>query len=518
MIKLPIKISFIFYLFISSNIINAFETSIDQSKNVSELSISSIDHFINSFEDYKGKYFKDNNDTDSNNIQLKHSSDSIDIYKKLAILNSELDNSEKAFVYAEKYIHHTLNFNLLLNESFTNIKDSKEYKLLNDKYLINVDFYSILYLCIAIVGLFFVIIINFKKESDRLSNALISGFVFIHSLFVLEYFFYITNIQFELPNSYLFSSSFALLYGPLFFLYFKRVTQNYVFKRIDILHFLPTIILLIFILYPIYNLDSSEKIKMMLNISKEHQNDWMFIFFPKFISMMVYGFLITKLHFFKNKYLAFKNHDSDAVNWERNIFRINIVYVFSYLIYGISISGLFGKYSFIIYTIHVVSMSAMIIYVSYMAFIKPKVFSDEDILIDSDIEFPKYVKSGLTDSLLKELSEKLIKLLIEDKVYKDSQISLESLSELIGTNRNNTSQIINECFNMNFFELINKFRVEEAINIFNSDRFGNLHIIDVAFEVGFNNKVTFNKAFKKLTSQTPSDYISTSLNRTKVIA
>ncbi|WP_291869465.1 AraC family transcriptional regulator [Maribacter sp.] len=34
----------------------------------------------------------------------------------------------------------------------------------------------------------------------------------------------------------------------------------------------------------------------------------------------------------------------------------------------------------------------------------------------------------------------------------------------------------------------------------------NMNIIDIAYEVGYNNKVTFNKAFKKDTLLTPSQY------------
>jgi len=60
---------------------------------------------------------------------------------------------------------------------------------------------------------------------------------------------------------------------------------------------------------------------------------------------------------------------------------------------------------------------------------------------------------------------------------------------------------------MNFFNLINKFRIEEAREILRNDINKNLNIIDVAYDVGFNNKVTFNKAFKEETSLTPTQYI-----------
>ena len=58
---------------------------------------------------------------------------------------------------------------------------------------------------------------------------------------------------------------------------------------------------------------------------------------------------------------------------------------------------------------------------------------------------------------------------------------------------------------LNFFHLVNKYRIEEAKEILKNDYERNLNIIDVAYDVGFNNKVTFNKAFK-LFKQIPGEY------------
>jgi AraC-like DNA-binding protein len=53
---------------------------------------------------------------------------------------------------------------------------------------------------------------------------------------------------------------------------------------------------------------------------------------------------------------------------------------------------------------------------------------------------------------------------------------------------------------------MNKYRIAEALEILKDDS-KDLSIIQVAYEVGFNNKVTFNKSFKKHVSQTPSQYL-----------
>jgi len=119
----------------------------------------------------------------------------------------------------------------------------------------------------------------------------------------------------------------------------------------------------------------------------------------------------------------------------------------------------------------------------------------------------KYTKSGLTPSFSIELKDNLLKLLDEDKIYKEKDISLQYLSEKLDTTRHNASQVINEHFEMSFSELMNTCRINEAAAIFQKDGYNSLNIIEVAFEVGFNNKVSFNKSFKKQFEVTPSEYI-----------
>ncbi len=64
------------------------------------------------------------------------------------------------------------------------------------------------------------------------------------------------------------------------------------------------------------------------------------------------------------------------------------------------------------------------------------------------------------------------------------------------------------CTDLNFLKLINHFRVRDAIEILKNDTKRNLTIIQVAYKVGHNNKVTFNKkAFKRESGHTPTEYI-----------
>ncbi len=439
--------------------------------------------------------------------------DSISLFKSLAIQHVGLDKPNSASLYLEKYINYTADFSILNNDAFTKLHPTISFKGLSDKYLPKFNVLDFFYFYIALIGFYIAIVLNFTKNTDKIGKRLISGFIAVQAFFILDYVFYSTNYQFKYAHTYLMSSSVALLYGPLLFLYFKRIIQQYQFKIADLLHLLPTVILLFFLL-PVYSLPFDEKVKIQLGTSIAYSpNDFLYIIFiPKLLSLTIYGFLISKLYLRKEKTNQFKNKNAITF-WKKSIYRMYVFYVVSYLVYGIAISGIFFSPNSYLYQSQIIAMSLMVMYVAYMAQVQPQVFSKDVILSDKTF-FSKYQKSGLTKSLSEELKEQLIYLFEKKKIFKDNALNLDTLSDKLNTSRHNTSQIINEHFDMSFFELINKFRINEAIKLLEEDASHTLQIIDVAYEVGFNNKVTFNKAFKKETSITPSQLVS-SLDKNK---
>ena len=440
------------------------------------------------------------------NLLKSKSPDSIEIFKKLALLNAEFEQEKDACKFTDKYIINSFDFTILNDRSYEGIKDSNEFKLLKKKYQFKFDIFSAIYIYISLIGIFIIFILNVKNDVDRIVGILVSGFVLSQILFVLEYLLYQTNLQLRYPHSYLVSSSFALLIGPFLFFYIKRITKRHVFKFQDLFHLLPTSLLIIFVLYPVYDLDGEEKVKAILGLTADYSKYGLYVFLSKLISLSIYGIFIFKLNFNKVKK---PNNFITAIIRKNIISYCYLFYVFTYMLYGLALNGMFtDKFHFlsVVYNFHLLSIAFTVGYISYVSFLYPKLFSFK-IDDNKKYEVPKYLNSGLSATLSKDLTNKMIKLFTEEKVYKNSSITLDYLADLLGTSRNNTSQILNEHFGVNFFEIINKFRIEEAINIFESDRFRNLKIKEVAFEVGYNNKVTFTKAFKKYTNKTPSKFL-----------
>ena len=59
---------------------------------------------------------------------------------------------------------------------------------------------------------------------------------------------------------------------------------------------------------------------------------------------------------------------------------------------------------------------------------------------------------------------------------------------------------------MSFFDFIASYRVNEMKKLMQDPSSSSRTILELAFEAGFNSKPAFNKAFKKQTGTTPSQY------------
>ncbi|UPT68121.1 MAG: AraC family transcriptional regulator [Sphingobacteriales bacterium JAD_PAG50586_3] len=131
---------------------------------------------------------------------------------------------------------------------------------------------------------------------------------------------------------------------------------------------------------------------------------------------------------------------------------------------------------------------------------------EEIISLSDEIEVSDAKKKIISDEELVNLKAQLTQFMLSQKPYLDSELTLVKLAELFGTTTHKLSYIINSGFNLNFFNFINKYRIEEAKLLLLSSKMDQYSILGIAFEVGFNSKTAFNTTFKKLTNQTPSEF------------
>jgi len=125
-------------------------------------------------------------------------------------------------------------------------------------------------------------------------------------------------------------------------------------------------------------------------------------------------------------------------------------------------------------------------------------------IIENEIKKNRYERSLLKGLDAEGIFDRLMDLMGVESIYKDFELSLESLAQMLSITPHQLSQIKNERLNTNFRNYINSYRIEEAkkILINESDK----NILTICYDVGFNSKSTFNTCFKKYTGKTPSEF------------
>lgn len=124
----------------------------------------------------------------------------------------------------------------------------------------------------------------------------------------------------------------------------------------------------------------------------------------------------------------------------------------------------------------------------------------------TDSENQKTGKSGLSPDRVESLVSRIIALMERDKLYQETELTLQQLAAKLDVPSYQVSFALNEGMKKNFYDVINGYRVEEAKRLLLDSKNRNYTILSVGFEAGFNSKTTFNTVFKKFTGMTPTEF------------
>jgi len=106
----------------------------------------------------------------------------------------------------------------------------------------------------------------------------------------------------------------------------------------------------------------------------------------------------------------------------------------------------------------------------------------------------KYARSALTNEHARRIAKKIDTAMQRDQLYRDPNLSLWDLAKHISTSSNYVSQTLNETIGETFFDYVNIWRIKDAVReIEQTDQ----TILTIAYDVGFNSRSSFYKAFKR---------------------
>jgi AraC-like DNA-binding protein len=112
----------------------------------------------------------------------------------------------------------------------------------------------------------------------------------------------------------------------------------------------------------------------------------------------------------------------------------------------------------------------------------------------------------IVDGVVESVAKLVVTALEQDKLYKQPGLKLAELASKVGASTHVVSEAINQKLGLSFFDLINTYRVKDAANKLICEQYRQVGIETIAFECGFNNRVSFSNYFKRVYECTPSDY------------
>jgi AraC-like DNA-binding protein len=104
------------------------------------------------------------------------------------------------------------------------------------------------------------------------------------------------------------------------------------------------------------------------------------------------------------------------------------------------------------------------------------------------------------------IMKEIEKLMLEDKLYRDTTLSVDLLAHKLKAKRYYISMTINRCMSKSFNTFINEYRIKEAIQLLSKNENNTFKIDSIAFDVGFNDRKSFHRVFKKMTGLSPTEF------------
>lgn len=367
------------------------------------------------------------------------------------------------------------------------------------------------------IGIFLCFFLQFlllSKKKASTSDRILAVWMFVFGLHIFSYYLHWLNYWDIYPHLSGIHHPFPLLHGPFLYLYILfSVRRNQRFNWQNYLHFLPALLFYVYMMPFLFFY--SEEQKLMLNRGEIDD-------YSAFITFSIFAFIISAVSYAFASYRLLHSYEkvsrhnfayteSIDLSWLKIFIRgmgltFLIATVFIILETGLGID--FGFNTDVVFYLFII---VFIVFLGYSGIRHRTIFSDISRNNHPIVE-PKtkreYKHSGLRAEDALQYHQKLLEFMKNSKPYREPKLSLNSLAIELKISANHLSQVINQYEEMNFFDFVNSYRVEEFKERVIDPVNRNYSILAIALDSGFNSKSSFNQVFKKTTGKTPTQYMS----------
>jgi AraC-like DNA-binding protein len=350
-------------------------------------------------------------------------------------------------------------------------------------------------------GVFLAITLQRISNNNKQANKVLSYLIVLATLMLIGRFVYFRYLNYWVFQWSILVDAIVFLFGPLAYTYIRRLlfkgSQTYQMAKY---HFFPFLGMVIVALYLIlfyspleyYGLFTDGNLKDIFHIIGAIMILFNFVYLVK-------SFVLLK---------QFKHDEKEVFSFEQT----PVTYI-KYFLYTISAclglwlfsylnSVLLDHYfTYINYESVWVAIPVFIYVIGYFSLKQPELFriSEEQKIVEK--------KERISEIESAVLKERLDSLMNNERVFMENDLTLSDVAKQLKTSTNNISWVLNTVYDTTFYDFINGYRVKEFIQKVENKEHLNHTILALSMDSGFNSKSTFNKAFKILMKDTPSNFI-----------
>lgn len=402
--------------------------------------------------------------------------------------------------------------------------------------------YDILMLFAALQGILLILAITGIQDYNREANRWLLWIMgFVAAFIVIRVLWQQRGIAQLYPKVTLLPDFITFIYAPLFYFYIKKLlfhAQKLPYRWAW--HFTPAAAMILAYL-PYFFLDNKDfEVRIINQESGMYRVFWV-------IGLL--GFIFNVYYWWRS-YKAIQHYRAEhqiRYSYDHNLQYLNtvlfiqaaclVLWCFAGVLLGFSrIFSMNIDYGLIFKTNDIAWLifSTITYFLGYYAIHQPEIFkmphpeTEEDIkeaflpeaIAETVVlkQTPQYVsekidekppaESKMPDENIIVWADKVDAYLLKNRTFTNPNLSLNELSSKLKMQPHLLSKVINEGFEKNFFDFINAYRIEEFKKLAQDKRYKHHTFVSLAFEVGFNSKTAFNRSFKKMTNQTPREYLA----------
>ena len=257
--------------------------------------------------------------------------------------------------------------------------------------------------------------------------------------------------------------------GPLFYLYSQHVLQTHKkWSRHESLHFFPVLLIaLVGFLFPEY--------------------------FNQAYSLM---FLLGGVYMSKLAWSLYQ------LRVRRTLFKMEFIFTAAFLSWAIAVVlvGMLSAQTMdLLIPIQTIMLTMAIAAAIHIQLNYPHLLSSLE-----EIAQRQYQSSTLLNVDCENIKQQLEELMLNKKVYQDSELSLSALAEMLSLKSHQLSELINTQLEMSFSSYLRRQRVKAAEVLLKTEP--DVSVLAIGLSVGFSSQSAFYSAFKELHSMAPGQY------------